>query len=292
MSTSMSRIPPQIGKYRVLSLIAEGGMGAVYKAEHPTLNRFVALKKLSLRGSASFAERFRREARIMMDFKNERIVDVYDHFKEKSSYYIVEEYVDGVSLDRLIRRDRYLPDQTALLIFLECCRALKYAHDQGVVHRDIKPANILISRSGQVKLSDFGIATSTEGEEETLTREGMTLGTLPYMAPEQIRNSRNVDRRADIYAMGAMLYEMVTGKSPFPRSFTPETVHLIQKGKYLPPGQAQPAGDAPGAADHPAGDAGQPPPPLPGPRPGDPLAGEALPGLERRRRPGRRCIAS
>ncbi len=236
----MSRIPPQIGKYKIVSLIAEGGMGAVYKAEHPTLNRYVALKRLVMRGSTAFAERFRREARIMMDFKNDRIVVVYDHFKEKSSYYIVEEYVDGTSLDRLIRRERYLPNEVALLIFLECCRALKYAHDQGVVHRDIKPANILISRSGKVKLSDFGIAISKESDEETLTRDGMTLGTLPYIAPEQIRNSRGVDKRADIYAMGAMLYEMTTGRSPYPRTFTPETIHLIQKGRYLAPARLNP----------------------------------------------------
>jgi serine/threonine-protein kinase len=215
-------------------------MGAVYKAEHPTLNRYVALKRLVMRGSASFAERFRREARIMMDFKNDRIVDVYDHFKEKSSYYIVEEYVDGTSLDRLIRRERYLPNDIALAIFLECCRALKYAHDQGVIHRDIKPANILISRQGKVKLSDFGIATSQESDEEGLTRDGMTLGTLPYIAPEQIRNSRSVDKRADIYAMGAMLYEMVTGKPPFPRTFNPETLNRIQKGSYLAPTRLNP----------------------------------------------------
>ncbi len=230
----MARTPAQIGKYKIVSLLAEGGMGAVYKAQHPTLNRFVVLKKLALRGSSSFAERFLREARIMMDFKTEHIVNVYDHFKEKSFYYIVEEYIEGLSLDKLIRRERYLPNDVALLIFRDCCRALKYAHEQGVVHRDIKPGNILIGRSGQVKLSDFGIATSHEEEEAGLTREGMTLGTVSYMPPEQIRNSRGVDRRADIYALGAMLYEMVTGKPPFPGNFSPETIMLIQRGRYRP----------------------------------------------------------
>ena len=227
----MARIPESIGKYKITAEIARGGMGAVYKAVHPTLKRNVILKKLTLKGSATVTERFKREARIMMDFKNDHIVNVYDHFRQGSSYYIVLEYVDGTALDRLIRRERYLPNDITLLIFRDCCRALKYAHSKNVIHRDIKPGNILLSKTGEVKLVDFGIAVSMD-EEAGLTRDGVTLGTPSYMAPEQFENTKSVDKRADIYSMGVMLYEMVTGKKPFPGNFSPETLALIQKGEF------------------------------------------------------------
>lgn len=223
-----------IGKYEIIAKVAEGGMGALYKARHPTLDRTVLLKKLTLRGGSQFIERFRREARIMMDFRNDHIVQVYDHFKEGTHYYIVEEYVDGISLDALIRKERSLSNEAAMLILYEVCWALKYAHDKQVIHRDIKPGNILISRQGEVKLVDFGIATSLEDTEDGLTREGMVLGTPSYIPPEQIDDAKSVDRRADIYSLGVVLYEMLTGKTPFPGSFTAETIHLIHKGKYTP----------------------------------------------------------
>jgi tRNA A-37 threonylcarbamoyl transferase component Bud32 len=230
----------KVGKYIIISKIAQGGMGAVYKAKHPTLKRYVLLKKLTLRGGPQFIERFRREARIMMDFKHDHIVQVYDHFKEGSSYYIAEEFVDGVSLEQLIKRERYLSNEAAALIFYEVCKGLQYAHEKGVIHRDMKPGNILISNQGEVKLVDFGIATSLEHSEEGLTRDGMTLGTPSYIPPEQIDNAKTVDRRADIYSLGVVLYEMLTGKTPFPGSFTAETIALIHKGKYTPPKRVNP----------------------------------------------------
>jgi len=230
----------KVGKYTIVSKIAQGGMGAVYKAKHPTLKRFVLLKKLTLRGGPQFIERFRREARIMMDFKHDHIVQVYDHFKEGSSYYIAEEFVDGVSLEQLIKRERYLSNEAAALIFYEVCKGLQHAHEKGVIHRDMKPGNILISNQGEVKLVDFGIATSLEHSEEGLTRDGMTLGTPSYIPPEQIDNAKTVDRRADIYSLGVVLYEMLTGKTPFPGSFTAETIALIHKGKYTHPKRINP----------------------------------------------------
>jgi serine/threonine-protein kinase len=230
----------KIGKYEIISKVAEGGMGALYKARHPTLDRVVLLKKLTLRGGSQFIERFRREARMMMDFKNDHIVQVHDHFKEGHHYYIVEEYVDGISLDALIRRERYLSNEAAMLILYEVCKALKYAHDKQVIHRDIKPGNILLSRQGEVKLADFGIATSLEDTEDGLTRDGMVLGTPSYIPPEQIDDAKSVDRRADIYSLGVVLYEMLTGRTPYPGSFTAETIHLIHKGKYTPPRKLNP----------------------------------------------------
>lgn len=237
----MAKLPAKIGKYKVVEQIASGGMGAVYKAEHPTLSRYVIIKKLTLRGDASMRERFKREAQIMMDFTSDYIVNVYDHFREGSSYYIVLEYVDGPSLETLLRKERYLPEHVAIRIFRASCRALQYAHEHNVVHRDIKPGNILISTEGHVKLVDFGIASIHGGEsEESLTREGMTLGTPSYMPPEQYADSRTVDKRADIYAMGVMLYEMTTGKKPFPNSMTAEAIRKIQQGKYTRPRKHNP----------------------------------------------------
>jgi len=233
-------IPESIGKYKILSLVAKGGMGAVYKAVHPTLKRNVIIKKLTIRGNQVIVERFKREARILMDLDDPRIVHFFDYFKEGTSHYIVLELVDGCSLDSLIRKRRYLSAPLALYIFLEACKALSYAHQKGIIHRDIKPGNILISKTGAVKLADFGIAASEDSEDGDLTKTGTTLGTASYMPPEQFSDSKTVDSRADIYALGVMLYEMVTGKRPFPGNFAPETLYLIQKGKYPNPAKLNP----------------------------------------------------
>jgi len=230
----MAELPEMIGKYKIVSLVAKGGMGAVYKAIHPTLRRYVILKKLTIRGNAAITERFKREARILLDFKHSNIVHFFDYFKEGNSHYIVLEYIDGMSLDGLIKKRRFLSSPLALLVFLDACKALKCAHDSGVIHRDIKPANILISKKGTVKLADFGIAASEDDGDDGLTKEGMTLGTPSYMPPEQFENTRNVDKRADIYAMGIMLYEMVTGKRPYPGNFAADTILMIQKGRHTP----------------------------------------------------------
>lgn len=229
----MSTLPDKIGKYKIISLVARGGMGAVYKALHPTLKRHVIIKKLTIRGNAAVTERFKREAQILLDLNNPHIVHFYDYFKEGSAHYIVLEFVDGLSLDKLLKRKTRFSGEMALLIFYDACLALKYAHDRGIVHRDIKPGNILISRRGEIKLADFGIASGGEDAESSdLTSSGMTLGTPSYMPPEQFSDSSTVDKRADIYAMGVMLYEMVTGSKPFPGAFSPETLASIQRGKY------------------------------------------------------------
>ncbi|MDC7221486.1 MAG: serine/threonine-protein kinase [Spirochaetales bacterium] len=236
----MAKIPTKIGKYPIEAKVAEGGMGAVYKGVHPTLNRPVILKRLTLKNSEHLTERFRREARMMMNFKNENIVNFYDHFKAGDSYYIVLEYIDGSDLNNLLTRERYLNCDLALYIFRESCKALKYAHKHQVIHRDIKPANIMFNSSGEVKLVDFGVAHEGTEEEAGLTTDGMTVGTPSYMAPEQFQSSRNVDARADIYSMGVMLYQMVTGKKPFPGGYSPELIAAIQKNKYIPPRKLNP----------------------------------------------------
>ncbi len=245
------KIPEVIGKYKILGLIAKGGMGAVYKAVHPSLKRQVILKKLTIRNNKIVKERFKREAQILLDMQSPYIVHLFDYFVEGSSHYIVEEFVEGLSLSQVLDKQVALGTELALLIFQDSCMALKFAHARGIVHRDIKPGNILISKRAEIKLADFGIASS-ESEEESvpdtsddskatvmmdsgLTQHGVTLGTPAYMSPEQITDSRSVDKRADIYSMGVMLYEMLTGTKPFPSALNEATLEKIKKGKYVNP---------------------------------------------------------
>ena len=244
------KIPETIGKYKIMSLVAKGGMGAVYKAVHPSLKRLVIIKKLTIRNNATVRERFKREAQILLDMQSPYIVHLFDYFTEGQSHYIVEEFVDGLSLAQLLDKQVALGTELALLIFHDACLSLKFAHARGIVHRDIKPGNILISKRAEVKLADFGIASSESGDElpltpsadssstkvdGNLTQSGVTLGTPAYMSPEQITDSRSVDKRADIYSMGVMLYEMLTGSKPFPSNLNPETLEKIKKGKYINP---------------------------------------------------------
>ena len=233
----MADFPEVIGKYKVTAIIAKGGMGTVYKAIHPSLKRYVVIKKLTIRGNAALRERFKREAQILMELHHPNIVHMFDFFKEGSFYYIVLEYVDGMALDKLLKKREKLTSPITMLILRDTCNALKYAHEKGIIHRDIKPGNILISRHGEIKLADFGIASSEKesDNDSNLTQQGSALGTPAYMPPEQFSDSKTVDHRADIYSLGIMLYEMVIGKKPFPGNFSAETLAQIHKGKYENP---------------------------------------------------------
>ncbi len=227
-----------IGKYKIEEVVARGGMGVVYKAMHPNLKHQVVIKKLTIRGNKPVLERFKREARLLLELQHLNIVRMFDYFTEGSSHYIVLEFVDGMSLDKLLKKSGKFAWQTALLVIRDSCKALQFAHSKGIIHRDIKPSNILISQKGEIKLADFGIA-STEKESDTendITQVGVTLGTPAYMPPEQFEDSKNVDARADIYSMGVMLYEMIAGKKPFSGNIIGETLLQIQKGQYAPVG--------------------------------------------------------
>lgn len=242
MSDSRTTKPPgkKIGKYRNAVLLAKGGMGAIYKADHPTLDQPVVLKMLTLTGNEQFTQRFQREATIMMGFQHVNIVNYYDHFKTAKSYCMVMEFVDGCSVAQLLEKHRYLDDDVALLILRDTLQALVFAHEKGVVHRDIKPANILISKEGEVKLTDFGIAHNTEIDTDGLTKEGMTLGTPSYMAPEQFRDAGSVDKRADVYSSGILLYECLTGRKPFAGVSLPDLLERVRKGRYEKLGKVRP----------------------------------------------------
>lgn len=225
--------PPMIGKYKIAGVIAKGGMGVVYKAIHPSLKRYVVIKKMTSRGNSLNAERFKKEAQILMDMHSPYIVQLFDYFTEAGSRYMVEELVDGIALDKLIKKQTVLPPPVAMLILQDSCLALKHAHSKKIIHRDIKPGNILISRRGEIKLADFGIASDREDTENNITLSGMSLGTPAYMSPEQFEDSASVDERADIYSLGIMLYEMLTGTKPYPGEFSMENFKIIKKGKYI-----------------------------------------------------------
>lgn len=202
-------------QFEVYGLIGQGGMGAVYKVREKKLDRIVALKVLprELVKDPEFEERFVREARAQGSLSHPHILTVYDFGETPDFFYIVAEFIDGVDLRQLMNMGRLSPLE-ALRIVPQICDALQFAHDQGVVHRDIKPENILLDQNGDVRIADFGLAKIAGGQDVTLTRTEQGLGTPHYMAPEQMTGARQVDHRADIYALGVVLYEMLTGQLP------------------------------------------------------------------------------
>jgi tRNA A-37 threonylcarbamoyl transferase component Bud32 len=204
----------------VIELLGQGGMGAVYKVRQKRLDRLVALKIVppELARDSAFAERFAREARALARLSHPNIVAVYDFGEVKGLYYFLMEYVDGVNLRQMIQGGHVKP-QEALRIVPQVCAALQYAHDQGIVHRDIKPENILVDRRGQVKIADFGLAKllGQSMPAPALTGSQQVMGTPHYMAPEQVEHPLDVDHRADIYSLGVVFYEMLTGELPLGR---------------------------------------------------------------------------
>ena len=211
----------------ILEFIGKGGMGAVYKARQKELDRIVALKILppAMSGAAGFAERFTREAKALAKLNHPGIVTIHEFGRADGLFYFLMEFVDGVNLRQLLAKGRVSPRE-ALAIVPEICDALQFAHDHGIVHRDIKPANVLIDRHGRVKVADFGLAKLVEegveaaaaaGEaaaDPALTEAGKAMGTPSYMAPEQRLRPEEVDHRADIYALGVVFYELLTGELP------------------------------------------------------------------------------
>jgi len=207
----------RLGPYEVLEPIGSGGMALVLKGRQLSLNRIVALKILPTRFASNkvFVERFYSEAAALAELNHPNIVNVIDRGRTGNIYYIVMEHIEGHDLrDRLAREGR-LPPSEAIGILQQVLAALQYAHSRGVVHRDVKPANIMLGPAGSVKVTDFGLAHLTsERSDVAHTRTGQTMGTLKYMAPEQLRDTKNVDGRADLYSAGVVLYEMLTGQLP------------------------------------------------------------------------------
>src|SRR5688500_5193900 len=218
----MAKLFPQL---EILELLGRGGMGAVYKARQRGLDRFVALKILppGIDRDPGFQERFVREARALARLSHPNIVAVHDFGQAGGLYYFLMEFVDGVNLREMLRGGHLTPVD-ALAIVPQVCDALQFAHEEGIVHRDIKPENILVDKKGRVKIADFGLAKIVTGgaaanapRDYTLTAPQMVMGTPHYMAPEQLERPATVDHRADIYSLGVVFYEMLTGELPLGR---------------------------------------------------------------------------
>jgi serine/threonine protein kinase len=239
----IAELAQKFPQLEIIELIGRGGMGAVYKARQKELDRIVALKILppGIGDDAAFAERFAREAKALARLNHPGIVTIHDFGRADGLYFFVMEYVDGVNLRQLLAGGRVSPRE-ALAIVPQICDALQFAHDQGIVHRDIKPENILLDRHGRVKVADFGLAkivgkdaglANPPGEARAaaagdaaqgpggLTDAGKVLGTPAYMAPEQVEHPGEVDHRADIYALGVVFYQMLTGELPGKRIEAP-----------------------------------------------------------------------
>ena len=202
-----------IGRYEIFAELGQGAMGIVYQALDPNIERIVALKVLrpDLTSDTEFRQRFRREVRSVGMLNHPGIVTIFDAAEHGTDVFLVMEYLDGQTLEELIKTGSFLSLARVCDIAVQICDALEYAHQTQVIHRDIKPSNIILLPDGQVKLTDFGIARVMA--EPRLTRTGI-VGTLDYMSPEQAQD-HDVDRRADIYALGVVLFEMLTGHPPF-----------------------------------------------------------------------------
>jgi serine/threonine-protein kinase len=206
---------PVIPGYEVVELLGEGGMGVVYKARQKSLDRMVALKILPTRAAKekAFIERFIREARTVARLNHENIIAGIDVGEADGTYYFAMEYVEGESVADMVERLGALEERTALQITAQMARALAHAHKHGLVHRDVKPQNILVTRNNMAKLCDLGLAKSKVGQEDE--QGGVPIGTPHYLSPEQARGEADVDIRSDIYSLGATLYHMLTGSTPF-----------------------------------------------------------------------------
>jgi serine/threonine protein kinase len=224
-------VPPTVGRLselfptlEIVELLGAGGMGAVYKARQEGLDRIVALKILpeEFAHDVKFALRFTREARTLAKLNHPNIVSVFEFGKVQDTYYFLMEFVDGPTLRDVVSA-RQLSPEHALAIVPHLCDALQFAHDKGVIHRDIKPENILMDRDGSVKIADFGLSRilGNDDQRTVLTGTHQIMGTPRYMAPEQLEGSRSVDHRSDIYSLGVVFYEMLTGELPIGRFAAP-----------------------------------------------------------------------
>ncbi|MGA8144509.1 MAG: protein kinase [Candidatus Acidiferrales bacterium] len=224
-------IGTEIGSYRILDKLGQGGMGVVYKAVDTGLDRMVAMKVLNpdLSKNPDLVERFRSEAKAQANLNHTNLATLYAFMVHQGTAIMVMEFVEGETFAQMIRRRGPIPEVEAVPLFRQALLGIGYAHRAGIIHRDIKPSNLMLNKNGLVKVMDFGIAKVLGGH--SMTRTGTQLGTLAYMSPEQIQN-RNVDIRSDIYELGITLYEMLTGHLPFESD---SEFQIMQDHVYTPP---------------------------------------------------------
>jgi eukaryotic-like serine/threonine-protein kinase len=207
----------QIPGYQMLQKLGKGSMGVVYKAKQISVDRVVAIKVLlePLAQNKEFIKRFEREAMIAAKLSHNNVVNAIDAGVIDGHYFFVMEYVEGPTIKDFLDKNKAFDEKEALRITLAITEALKHAAQRGLIHRDIKPENVILTRQGEVKLADLGLARLTDDEKWGLSEAGMAIGTPYYISPEQVRGQTNIDIRADIYSLGATLYHMVTGRVPY-----------------------------------------------------------------------------
>lgn len=233
------KLPTRVGNYEVTELLGQGGMGEVYLAQQPELGREVVLKVLRRDHDDDPArvERFRREAQTAAMIQHQNVVAVHDFISWRREHFIVQEFVKGEDLGTVILREGKLPWRISALIALAMMRGLEEIHAREIVHRDLKPSNVLVGLDGEVKIADFGIAFDLTGP--ALTRTGHSIGSPPYMSPEQMQGE-TVDSRTDLFNLGVILYELLTGDVPFAAHDPVENIGLLQRmklGRYKPLGE-------------------------------------------------------
>jgi serine/threonine protein kinase len=230
-----------LGNYQIVEELGRGGMAVVYRAYQPSLSRYVAIKVLppQLAFDQEFVQRFLREARSAASLRHPNIVVVHDVGEQDGLYYIVMEYLEGRTLKQVIEQEGSLPVVRVARIVQQVASALDYAHQRGFIHRDVKPANIFVGEGDRVTLTDFGIAKAAS-EAEQLTRTGTLVGTPEYMSPEQAEGGV-VDHRTDLYALGIVLYQMLTGQVPFKGNTPHSTLYAVVNHPPPPPRQINPA---------------------------------------------------
>jgi serine/threonine-protein kinase len=212
-----------VDRYQILDLLGQGGMGRVYLARDTRLDRRVALKILALErlSNPRALARFQREARMGAQLQHENLVRIYDFGESKGKYYLVMEYIEGKTIATLMAERGPVPPATAARLTRQVALGLEHAHRKGLIHRDVNPFNILVTHDGAAKLADMGLAIARD-EAERVTRDGATVGTFDYVAPEQAKDSRAADTRSDIYSLGCTMYHMCAGRVPFPGPSLPE----------------------------------------------------------------------
>ncbi|MFC2159060.1 protein kinase, partial [Acidobacteriota bacterium] len=217
------------GRYQVIEELGRGGMGKVYKVLDTKINEKIALKLIrpEIASEKKTIERFSDELKIARKIGHRHVGRMYHLEEDQSTHYITMEYVDGEDLRSMIRMSGQLGIGTAISISKQICEGLSEAHRLGVVHRDLKPSNIMIDKNGHAKIMDFGIARSLQAKSRT--RPGVMVGTPDYMSPEQVE-SKDIDQRSDIYSLGIILYEMLTGRTPF-EGDTPFSIGIKHKSE-------------------------------------------------------------
>ena len=232
--TKAKRKATKLGEFTLIKKLGQGGMGEVFLAKQEQLDRKVAIKILSKQFAEKedFVKRFYREARSMAKLDHPNIVRCYAVGNDKGYHYVAIEFVDGKSMQDWMDKLGQLSLGDALHVTLVACEALKHAHDLNMIHRDIKPDNILLTKQGVVKVADMGLAKAVD-EDTSMTQSGTGMGTPLYMAPEQARNAKHVDQRADIYALGCTLYHFLTGQHPFQGENTMELLVAKEKGTFI-----------------------------------------------------------